>query len=113
MLPAFVELAEWWRFRERYGVRLITVQPERGAASRRNGMYGPLQRVVIELKILRGALEETLATGLEQTAGYTRQVRADEAHLVLFDRDPDTPWDEKIWQRSESFDGLDIRVWGA
>ena len=77
------------------------------------GMYGPLQRVVIELKILRGALEKTLATGLEQTAGYTRQVGADEAHLVLFDRDPDTPWDEKIWQRSESIDGLDIRVWGA
>ena len=77
------------------------------------GMYGPLQRVVIELNILRGALEKTLATGLEQTAGYTRQVGADEAHLVLFDRDPDTPWDEKIWQRSESIDGLDIRVWGA
>jgi len=62
------------------------------------GMYGPLQRVVIEL---------------EQTADYTRQVGADEAHLVIFNRDPATAWDDRIWHRPESRDGLNIMVWGA
>lgn len=77
------------------------------------GMFGPLQRVVIELKILRGAPDATLATGLEQTADYTQRVGADEAHLVLFNRDPGTPWDDKIWQRQEAWQGLPIGVWGA
>ena len=77
------------------------------------GMYGPLQRVVIELKILRGSLDSVLAVGLEQTADYTRRVGADEAHLVIFNRDPVTPWDDKIWQRQEQFGDLPIGVWGA
>jgi len=77
------------------------------------GMYGPLQRVVIELKIQRGALEPVLAKGLEQTADYVGRVGADEAHLVIFNRDPDTNWDAKIWQRQEQFGALPIGVWGA
>ncbi len=77
------------------------------------GMYGPLQRVVIELKILRGGLDKVLKTGLEQTADYTRQVGADEAHLVIFDRKPGVSWNKKIWQRKASHDGLEIGVWGA
>ena len=77
------------------------------------GMYGPLQRVVVELKILRGSLDSVLAVGLEQTADYTQRVGADEAHLVIFNRDPDTPWDAKIWQRQERFGNLPIGVWGA
>jgi len=77
------------------------------------GMYGPLQRIVIELKIQRGALDAVLAVGLEQTADYTRQVGADEAHLIIFNRNPGTAWDEKIWQRQEQFAGLPIGVWGA
>ena len=77
------------------------------------GMYGPLQRVVIELKIQRGALEPVLAQGLEQTADYVARVGADEAHLVIFNRTPEVPWDEKIWQRQERFGALPIAVWGA
>ena len=77
------------------------------------GMYGPLQRIVIELKIQRGALDAVLAVGLEQTADYTQQVGADEAHLIIFNRNPGTAWDEKIWQRQEQFAGLPIGVWGA
>ena len=77
------------------------------------GMYGPLQRVVIELKIQRGALEPVLAKGLEQTADYVARVGADEAHLVIFNRTPEVPWDEKIWQRQERFGALPIAVWGA
>ena len=73
----------------------------------------PLQRVVIELKIQRGALEPVLAKGLEQTADYVARVGADEAHLVIFNRTPEVPWDEKIWQRQEQFGALPIAVWGA
>ncbi len=77
------------------------------------GMYGPLQRVVIELKILRGSLDKVLQTGLPQTADYTRRVGADEAHLVIFDRKPGVSWNKKIWQRQASHEGLEIGVWGC
>ena len=77
------------------------------------GMRGPLQRVVIECKLLRGALETVVAKGLEQTADYVRRVGADEAHLIVFDRDPNRNWDEKIWKRDEAFEGVAITVWGA
>jgi len=40
-------------------------------------------------------------------------VGADEAHLIIFNRNPGTAWDEKIWQRQEQFAGLPIGVWGA
>ena len=77
------------------------------------GMHGPLQRVVIELKLLRGALDTVIAKGLEQTADYARRVGADEAHLMIFDRGPGRAWDDKIWVRGETFDGLPVTVWGA
>ncbi|MDY0186285.1 MAG: hypothetical protein RBR43_10480, partial [Desulfuromonadaceae bacterium] len=77
------------------------------------GMYGPLQRIVIELKILRGQLDNILATGLEQTADYVNRVGADEAHLIIFNRNADVNWDDKIWQQQESFGDLPITVWGA
>ena len=77
------------------------------------GMHGPLQRVVIECKLLRGALETVIARGLEQTADYVRRVGAPDAHLIIFDRDQTRTWDEKIWRRDESFEGVAITVWGA
>ena len=79
----------------------------------KQGIHGPLQRVVIELKILRGALESVLAQGLEQTADYVRRVGADESHLIIFDRGQQRTWEEKIWQRDETFEGISITVWGA
>ncbi|MBS7348649.1 MAG: hypothetical protein KIG95_00505 [Comamonas sp.] len=77
------------------------------------GMYGPLQRIVIELKIQRGSLDAVLSAGLEQTADYTARVGADEAHLFIFNRTPDTPWDERIWQRQAHWGQQAITVWGA
>ena len=79
----------------------------------KKGMHGPLQRVVIETKLRRGALETVIAKGLEQTADYVRRVGADEAHLMIFDRDTEQTWDERIWRRDESFGELAIIVWGA
>lgn len=77
------------------------------------GFFGEVQRIVIELKILRNSLDATIAEGLRQTAEYTRQLGAQEAHLVIFNRNPNIAWDEKIWHRCESCDDMPIDVWGA
>jgi hypothetical protein len=79
------------------------------------GFFGPVQRVVIELKLLhaRRSLESTLAEGLEQTADYADKVGAGEAHLVIFHRDPGKTWKERIWNRRERFGKWEIAVWGC
>ncbi|WP_045220725.1 AAA family ATPase [Desulfonatronum thioautotrophicum] len=79
------------------------------------GFFGPVQRVVIELKLLhaRRSLETTLAEGLEQTADYADRVGAEEAHLVVFHRDPEIVWEERIWNRRERFGERDIVLWGC
>lgn len=73
------------------------------------GFMGPVQRVVIELKLLRKAPEATLAEGLEQVADYGDRCGADEAHLVLFDRRPGVSWESRIWRKEVG----NITVWGA
>ncbi len=78
-----------------------------------HGYYGEVQRIVIELKILRGNLDAIIAKGLEQTADYADKFNADEAHLIVFNRDPDILWDEKIWNRPEAYGERLIEVWGA
>ena len=50
---------------------------------------------------------------LEQTAAYADAYKADEAHLVIFNRDPDVDWDKKIWHRSETYGTRTLGVWGA
>ena len=70
-----------------------------------------MQRFVIECKILRGKLAGTLEKGLPQTAGYMDRCGADAGHLVIFDRS-EKPWEEKIFRRSEEFEGTPVEVWG-
>jgi hypothetical protein len=77
------------------------------------GMHGPLQRVVIELKIRRGALDTLIDHAISQAVDYTRRVGADDTHLVVFDRNPNTPWDQKIWHRTQNYDGATVTIWGA
>jgi hypothetical protein len=33
-------------------------------------------------------------------------------HLIIFDRRPNIPWEDKIWQRQECWQGHEIGVWG-
>ena len=73
---------------------------------------GGQQRIVLELKILRRGLEQTLHTGLEQTWQYMDRCNADEGHLVIFDRSLDRSWDDKLFQRLERIRDSDISVWG-
>jgi hypothetical protein len=71
-----------------------------------------VQKIVIELKLLHKGLEQTLAAGLEQTWAYLDRCAADEGHLVIFDRTPDKPWQEKLFRRETILHGKIIKVWG-
>ncbi len=71
-----------------------------------------VQKAVIELKLLRRSLEQTIAEGLQQTWGYMDRCGADEGHLVIFDRREKRSWEERLFQRQESFQGKPIAVWG-
>ena len=78
-----------------------------------DGYGGPIQRVVLELKILRGDLEKAIGKGLEQTAGYMDTVgTVDEGHLIIFDRSGSKSWDERIWHEQREYNGRTITVWG-
>ena len=70
------------------------------------------QRVVLELKIKHRSLEETIAQGLEQTWRYFDQSNAEAAHLIIFNRDENIAWAEKIFRREAEFEGVPIVVWG-
>ncbi len=73
---------------------------------------GGVQRAVIEVKLLRGSRERTVEQGLAQTWEYADRCGAEEAHLVIFDRTADKPWEEKLFRREEMFQGQRIVVWG-
>ncbi|MCK4488184.1 MAG: ATP-binding protein [Desulfobacterales bacterium] len=70
------------------------------------------QKVVLELKILHKSLEQTITQGLKQTAAYMDRAGTEEGHLVIFDRQKDRTWDEKIFHQGESFNDKRIQVWG-
>lgn len=78
-----------------------------------DGYGGPMQRVVLELKILRGSLEAVIKKGLLQTTEYMDLVGSvDEGHLIIFDRSQTKTWDERIWHRPYVYAGRSIMVWG-
>jgi hypothetical protein len=70
------------------------------------------QKVVIELKILHKSLEKTIADGMVQTAAYMDRTGTADGHLVIFDRNPEKPWEEKIFRREAQQDGKRIIIWG-
>ena len=70
-------------------------------------------RFVIECKVLRKSLEQTIRQGLEQTAGYMDRCAAQAGHLVIFDRTERKRWEDRIFRREERTDGgRTITVWG-
>ncbi len=78
-----------------------------------NNYGGPIQRVVMELKILRKSLGTTIEEGLHQTAEYMDIVgSADEGHLIIFDRTGQKSWDERIWHQPYIYENRTIMVWG-
>ena len=78
--------------------------------------YPTEQRIVLELKTIRtkgAGADKVLSDGLEQTARYAAMTGAAESHLLICDERPGRSWDEKIYSRTESFDGREIRVRGV
>ena len=78
-----------------------------------------VQRIIIEIKIQHHSREITIRDGLAQACRYRDHCRADESHLVIIDRTPDTPWDDKIFIKEEIFTGTPERpvqcpvtIWG-
>lgn len=73
---------------------------------------GGVQEAVIELKIRSGGLDRTIEEGVSQTWAYMDRCSTEEGHLVIFDRDKDKSWAEKIFSREETYRGKKIKVWG-
>ncbi|MDR2693980.1 MAG: ATP-binding protein [Chitinispirillales bacterium] len=65
----------------------------------------------IELKILQN--QRSLAESLKQTAAYMDRLGTAEGWLVLFDKDTEKSWDEKIYSRKESVGNKVITVVGC
>jgi hypothetical protein len=70
------------------------------------------QRFVLELKVIQDSLDTTLAKGLPQTAEYMDRCAASDGHLILFDRDSEKTWEEKIFRREVPVGSKVITVWG-
>ncbi|MDR0895147.1 MAG: ATP-binding protein, partial [Prevotellaceae bacterium] len=78
-----------------------------------DGYGGPIQYIVLELKIKRTSVPKTIALGLEQITEYMDKAAPDaEGHFILFNRDKSATWSKKIWHRKESYGGRTITVWG-
>ncbi|MDX8377185.1 MAG: hypothetical protein R8L53_04095, partial [Mariprofundales bacterium] len=90
------------------------IDREYGLGRRRTDLliHWQQQRIVIELKILYQGLDATISKGLEQTFDYMDKAAATEGHLVIFNRDENTLWLEKIWQRETQYEGQKILLWG-
>ena len=67
---------------------------------------------MIECKLLRGSLQETLGKGVYQTLAYMDRAAAKEGHLVIFDRSTDASWEQKVFRREEEGNGKPVTVWG-
>ncbi len=77
-----------------------------------DGYGGPVQRIVLELKILHTSFEQTINDGLRQTAEYMDICGSvEEGHLIIFDRSKTKTWDERIWHRKYKYDSREIIVW--
>ncbi len=71
------------------------------------------RKIVIECKVLHKSLEQTIAEGLEQTAGYMDRCAAEAGHLVIFDRRAGRRWEDKVFRdRRASTSGIEIDLWG-
>ncbi len=74
----------------------------------------PLERIDLEyvLELIRDMEYFTLhAPRQTGKTGYMDRCGADAGHLVIFNRSA-KPWEEKIFRRSEEYDGTPVEVWG-
>ena len=71
------------------------------------------RQFVVECKVLHKSLEQTVAEGLGQTAGYMDRCGAEAGHLVIFDRRAGRRWADKVFHYRRTADsGTKIDIWG-
>ncbi len=70
------------------------------------------QRAVFELKIQHKGREATITEGLRQISLYLDRVGEKHGHLLIFDRDPQVSWDDKIFRKEMTTDQYAVTVWG-
>jgi hypothetical protein len=72
-----------------------------------------MQRTVIETKVVRKTVEQTVRDGLAQIEIYMDKTGCDDAHLVIFQPKRDVAWDEKVFRREGwTPGGKAVAVWG-
>jgi hypothetical protein len=71
-----------------------------------------VQKIVIELKLLYTSRQNTIEQGLPQTWQYMDKADTDEGHLLIFDRDTNHAWEDKIFREVHSYNNQTIIVWG-
>ena len=64
----------------------------------------------IEIKLWRG--EQYYRNGLDQIARYADTFGCKEGWLLSYDKSANKTWDEKIYRKEETVDGLAIHVYG-
>jgi bifunctional DNA-binding transcriptional regulator/antitoxin component of YhaV-PrlF toxin-antitoxin module len=70
------------------------------------------QNVREQMGFLANTEVEFFVSGLKQTWEYMDRCRADEGHLVIFDRSPKKSWKKKRFVVEKSFQEHSITVWG-
>ena len=119
----FRENAEWWSRQTAYGESAAQVLLQAflrrvvnagGQIAREYGLGRGRTRIrvawktnsghqvfVIECRVRRShdGLETLIAEGVRQTARYAAGCGAEEGHLVVFDRNPERSWDERVFRR--------------
>ena len=70
-----------------------------------------VQRFAVECKALRRSLESTIDEGARQIAGYLGRCGAEAGHLVIFDRE-NGRWEDKLFRKPATIEGVTIEVWG-
>lgn len=75
--------------------------------------FAHAQYAVIELKLRHGSsLETTIQKGLEQTYRYMDKCGAKEGYLLILNSSPTASWEEKIFKKEETYQGIKINVYG-
>jgi len=72
-----------------------------------------VQQVVIELKLQHtNTLATTIQSGVAQTMQYMDKCGTKEGYLLIFNSSPTATWEEKLFKKEETFNGIPIKIYG-
>jgi len=71
-----------------------------------------ISHIFLWLTLFSGQPSILAIRGLAQIWDYMDKCGAEEGHLIIFDRTPGKPWEEKLFRQEERYQGRAITVWG-